>query len=496
GGQVVFGEIDKGTYSVSAPIPGGYYVPQGETIESGNVVRKNIIIDSWSVRDIYFYMDKLENYSKLSIKLLDENGDIITQPGSITMSWNMDFTNKVIFTDRPFASGNITPDIIDRLWPLGTYNIKISFPGSEDYLDYDMSTSGNKPVIEGTNEEWDGSFSEPGETINLEIQIASKPSIIIRDAFSIIQAEDYDEASREYTKSSEDGGVVIMGMSGNNYTMYQNVDFDTGARLFIARASSTSDRTITLRVDSVNGPIISTLNFKRTSSSSTNYQEQSCWVNGITGIHDLYLVYSGDFRFNWFTFRRVFDQDNFDDESVAGAWTFFNGSWAENGGVLKQTSSSKQDPKKAILSNAGFDQSTDYTIKAKVYVQSWLDSWLIDDDMARAGVSLYTNTTNGQGYNLLFHRTNNRNRVQFLDDGRGWSAEYAFSWQEQTWYWFKLKSEGTTLYGKIWQEGSPEPVDWLFVWTTPHDQREGYPALNGGSGDCRIWFDDVSVSTD
>ncbi|MGI6084343.1 MAG: type IV pilus modification PilV family protein, partial [Acetivibrionales bacterium] len=41
GGQVVFGEIDKGTYSVSAPIPGGYYVPQGETIESGNVVRKN-----------------------------------------------------------------------------------------------------------------------------------------------------------------------------------------------------------------------------------------------------------------------------------------------------------------------------------------------------------------------------------------------------------------------------------------------------------------------
>lgn len=488
GGQAIFGEIEKGTYSVSAPIPSGYYVPQGETVESGNAVRNNIIIDSWSVRDVYFYMDTLDNYSKLSIKLIDESGEVIAQPGKIAMSWNMDGKDFNIFSDRSFSNGNITPEIIDRLWPLGTYNIKISFPDSEGYIDYDMSTSGDKPVIEDTGALWNGTFSEVGETINLLIPIASKPSIITRDAFSILEAESYDSSSREFTESSEDGGQIIRGMSSNNYSMYQNVDFDTGANLFIARASSTSNRTITLRVDSVNGPIIGILNFRQTGYYSPNYQEQSSWVNGITGIHDLYLVYSGDLRFNWFTFKRSID--DFNDNYISSAWTFYNGAWAENQGVLKQTSTGAQDPKKAILSNGGFDQSTNYTIKAKVWVQQWSDS-----DEARAGVSLFSSTSNGYGYNLLFH--NNKNTVQFLDDMRGWSTQYAFSWQTQKWYWFKLKSEGRKMYGKIWQDGSSEPGSWLFEYTfTFTPQRTGYPSLNGGSGNTQVWFDDVSVSQD
>lgn len=488
-GQAIFGEINLGTYSVYVPIPDNYYVPQHETIDAGNVVRDDIEIDGWSVEDVHIYMDKLENHCKMSIKIIDDLGQAFPCSGKITITCNLDETKYTVFSDKPFTNGVISYDEIDRLSPLGNYNIIIEFDDPYDHLKYNMETS-SKPVIAESGTEWNGTFSGTGETINLLIPISSTDST--KDAFSIIEAESYDDSVGNFTKASADGGDIILNMLNNNYTVYKNVDFDTGAYRFIARAAGGNARTVTLRVDSANGPIIGTLNFNSTGNNST-YQEQSCWVNGITGVHDLYIVYSGNFRFNWFTFRRAYDYDDFNDNTISNAWTFINGNWVEEGGVLKQTSTSEQDPKKAILSNANFSQTTNYTIMAKVRVQNWTDNWWINDDMARAGVGLFTDSNNGQGYNLLFHQTNNR--VQFLDDMRGWSTEFQYRWYENVWYWFKLKSEGQKLYGKIWQEGYSEPSSWLFEYTFDNP-RTGYPSLNGGSGDCQVWFDDVSITTE
>lgn len=493
-GQVIFGEIDLGTYSVSVPVPAEYAVPQNETVESGSAIRKNIIIDSWNVKNIYFYMDKLEKYSNLNIKIIDEEGNILPQTGKIEMKWVMDDTESTVFSDRSFTNGTITSNTIGRLWPLGIYNIIITYPPAEGIPQYNMAEAIDKPIIKETDAEWDGTFSTAGETINLLIRKESKPIVPTRDAFSRIEAESYDEYSGNYIRESGDGGEIIRGMRGTNYTVYKNVDFDSGAFRFIARAAGRDNMTVTLKVDGYDnsGTTIGTLNFNRTSRyNDSTYQEQSCWVNGITGVHDLYIIYSGNFRFNWFTFKRA--DDNFNDNTISSAWTFKNGTWVENDGVLKQTSSDRQDPKKAILSNAGYNQNTNYTIMAKVMVESgkWSNS-----DEARAGVGLFTNTDTGYGYNLLFHNT--RNTVQFLDDARGWSDEFTYSWTENKWYWFKLKSEGRQLYGKIWEDGSTEPDDWLFQYTFPNTskfrpQRTGYPSLNGGSGNCQVWFDDVSV---
>lgn len=485
-GQVIFGEIDLGTYSVSVPVPAEYAVPQNETVESGSAIRKNIIIDSWNVKNIYFYMDKLEKYSNLNIKIIDEEGNKLPQTGKIEMKWVMDDTESTVFSDRSFTNGTIRSNTIGRLWPLGIYNIIITYPPAEGIPQYNMAEAIDKPIIEETGAEWDGTFSTAGETINLLI---SKPSIPTRDAFSRIEAESYDEYSGNYTRESGDGGEIIRGMRGTNYTVYKNVDFDTGAFRFIARAAGRNNRTVTLKVDGYDnsGTTIGTLNFNNTGSNS-NYLERSCWVNGVTGVHDLYIIYSGDFRFNWFTFKRVYD--DFNDASISDAWTLYDGTWREENGVLKQISTNLQDPKKAILSNGGFTETENYTLTAKVLVDQWTNS-----DQARAGVSLFSNPSNGCGYNLLFH--NDKNTVQFLDDLRGWSSNYAFTWVQDQWYWFKLKCEGRKLYGKIWRDGSSEPADWLFEHTfTFTPQRTGYPALNGGSGNCQVWFDDVSVSID
>jgi hypothetical protein len=181
--------------------------------------------------------------------------------------------------------------------------------------------------------------------------------------------------------------------------------------------------------------------------------------------------------------------DNFNDNSLGSAWATLGGTWTESDGILSQTSTASADPMKAIISNSGLDFGSNLTITAKVRVNSW-----IDGDMARAGVSLFTNTADGNGYNLLFH--NDHNTVQFLDDKVIWlTPSYTFTFTNNNWYWFKLKMENGVLYGKIWADGGNEPATWPYSWA--RSGRTGYPALNGGSSDGAVYatvsFDDVTV---
>jgi len=165
--------------------------------------------------------------------------------------------------------------------------------------------------------------------------------------------------------------------------------------------------------------------------------------------------------------------DNFNDGSIGSAWTFVGGTWTESGGVMSQTSIASPDPKKAIISNTGLDFTSDLTITSKVRVDLWSSG-----DMARAGVSLFTNTADGNGYNILFHNT--QNRVEYLDDKVTWGPTiYTYSFTSGTWYWFKLNMTSSTMYARIWADGSAEPATWPYVWA--RSGRTGFPALNGGS---------------
>jgi hypothetical protein len=180
--------------------------------------------------------------------------------------------------------------------------------------------------------------------------------------------------------------------------------------------------------------------------------------------------------------------DDFNDGDLGTAWTTSNGTWATEG-VLSQTSTSFGDIKKALISNSGatFPQSG-ITIAAKVRVDYWAG-----DGGARAGVGL-AQSEYGYGYNLLFYR--NHSTVRFLHDYVAWGPSYTFEWSKGEWYWFKLKMSGGALWGKVWQEGTPEPEGWPYTWERP--VRSGYPGLNGGAnrdgGTSTASFDDVTVT--
>ena len=88
-------------------------------------------------------------------------------------------------------------------------------------------------------------------------------------------------------------------------------------------------------------------------------------------------------------------------------------------------------------------------------------------------MGLYTNTSNGNGYNLVFHGTN---QVQFLNDGVAWGNAYSFSWKVGTWYWFQLEDVQGVLEGKVWAAGSAEPQTWMFQQTGWTSLKVGAPA--------------------
>lgn len=185
-------------------------------------------------------------------------------------------------------------------------------------------------------------------------------------------------------------------------------------------------------------------------------------------------------------------RDHFDSSALRPAWSFRGGNWVLKQGVLSQASLAEEDPRKGLILDRTYP--ADAQITARVRVDAW-----VDGDYARAGVGLLSDPDNGAGYNLVFHyAAGSRHKVQFLNDLLYWGNGYDFAWEVGVWYWFKLKRENGTLYGKVWRDGSPEPADWPYVQPGWTDRTGGAPALNGGSGregqgTASASFDDVEV---
>ncbi|ABD82052.1 carbohydrate-binding protein [Saccharophagus degradans] len=130
------------------------------------------------------------------------------------------------------------------------------------------------------------------------------------DAFAGIQAEAYcDMAGVEIESSSDDGGEQVGYINNNEWIAFNDVDFGNGASGFEARVSSaTSGGNIELRLDSQTGALIGTCSVNGTGSWTT-YETVSCDIGGVSGVQDLYLVFTGNSGYlmnvNWFNFTQA-----------------------------------------------------------------------------------------------------------------------------------------------------------------------------------------------
>ena len=98
--------------------------------------------------------------------------------------------------------------------------------------------------------------------------------------------------------------MYVYDIDNNEYIRLRGVDFGLGAQRFSLTAAAKGKCTVTLRLDSREGPVIGTLRLTSTTGLD-RYQAFETKIKGAAGIHDLYLCFSqvsGDVRLDWWQF--------------------------------------------------------------------------------------------------------------------------------------------------------------------------------------------------
>ena len=100
--------------------------------------------------------------------------------------------------------------------------------------------------------------------------------------------------------------MYVFDLNDGEYIRLRGVDFGSkGARQFAITAAATGTATVTLRLNSQDGPVIGTAVVSSTGSAD-RYRQFTAKVKGATGVHDLYLCFDrcqGDVRLDYWQFK-------------------------------------------------------------------------------------------------------------------------------------------------------------------------------------------------
>ncbi|EPR10369.1 carbohydrate-binding protein [Ruminiclostridium papyrosolvens] len=134
----------------------------------------------------------------------------------------------------------------------------------------------------------------------------SDASLRVSGSASQIEAESFSSQSGIQTENCSEGGQDVGYIENGDYTVYNNFDFRNGVTAFKARvASGASGGNIEIRLDSITGPLVGTCPVTSTGGWQT-WADATCNVSGASGIHNLYLKFTGGsgyiFNLNWFRF--------------------------------------------------------------------------------------------------------------------------------------------------------------------------------------------------
>ncbi|AWW32789.1 hypothetical protein DN752_23055 [Echinicola strongylocentroti] len=161
------------------------------------------------------------------------------------------------------------------------------------------------------------------------------------DPYERFEAENYDgqEGTDTVATSDMDGDQELGDLQDGDWVRYDGLDFSDASTLTLRLASdSEGSGTVELRLDAVNGPIISILDVPDTGSLG-DWQTVATQIDRVEEEHDIFLVFKGEgddlLRLNWLQFdiyenpnERIeaedFD-DQFGDPNVAGTTSDVDG---------------------------------------------------------------------------------------------------------------------------------------------------------------------------
>lgn len=155
--------------------------------------------------------------------------------------------------------------------------------------------------IDAINYAADGSIQQTTPTTDGLTQLKNL------DPFKRVEAETFAQSAGVTTEVCAEGGLDVTSITNGSWLRLRGVNFGAGATAFYARvASATSGGNIELRLDGTNGTLVGTCAVPVTSGAQA-WTTVSASVSGASGVHDLYLKFTGGagnlFNLNWWQFQ-------------------------------------------------------------------------------------------------------------------------------------------------------------------------------------------------
>lgn len=151
------------------------------------------------------------------------------------------------------------------------------------------------------------SYNADGTIPKINMTTAGAPQIDNLNPYIINEAETICWESGVETEKCSEGGINVGYIENGDWIKVKGVNFGSGATSFDARvASATNGGNIELRLDSPTGTLVGTCSVQGIGGWQT-WVTKSCTVRGATGVHDLYLKFTGGngslFNLNWWKFN-------------------------------------------------------------------------------------------------------------------------------------------------------------------------------------------------
>lgn len=132
-------------------------------------------------------------------------------------------------------------------------------------------------------------------------------SVSSLNPFNRVEAETIGWSEGLKTSSDDKNGVYVTKIDNGDYIKVCSVDFGKGVKGIDASvASASAGGSIEIRIDSIEGAILGTLNVEST-GGNLNWKTLSTKLSKAKGVHDVYFIFKGEqgdlFNFDWWRLK-------------------------------------------------------------------------------------------------------------------------------------------------------------------------------------------------
>lgn len=137
-------------------------------------------------------------------------------------------------------------------------------------------------------------YNEDGTIPTIHMTKEGPEAIAVLNPYQWTEAETYAWGTNIEVEGSKQGGLNLCDIKNGSSIKVKNVDFgEKGAVSFRAAIASVKEAKLELHLDSMDGPLIGTMNIQDT-GGDYSFKIFSTDIANATGVHDMFMVFKGE----------------------------------------------------------------------------------------------------------------------------------------------------------------------------------------------------------